>query len=73
MHPPWALLNAVFFLNGKNFCLQGAKEHKSLKLFQLKGSDEPPCCTYAENSSKNRKEHFRKGMYATRLCPFMQE
>ena len=45
MHSPRALLNAVFFLNGKNLCLRRAKEHRSLKLSQLKGSDEPPCCT----------------------------
>ena len=27
LHSPQALLTAVFFYNGKNFCLQGIHEH----------------------------------------------
>ena len=34
---PQALLNGVFFLNGKNFCLRGGIEHCELKLSQLPG------------------------------------
>ena len=33
---PKALLSAVFYCNGKNFCLRGACEHRNLKLSQLK-------------------------------------
>ena len=29
------LLNCVFFLNGKNFCLRGGAEHRDLKISQL--------------------------------------
>ena len=33
---PTALLNAVFFYNGKNFCLRGGVEHRNFKLSQVK-------------------------------------
>ena len=32
---PQGLLNCVFFLNGKNFCLRGGVEHRELKLSQF--------------------------------------
>ena len=32
---PQGLLNCVFFLNGKNFCLRGGSEHCDLKISQL--------------------------------------
>ena len=34
MDNPTGLLNAVFFYNGKNFCLRGGAEHRNLKLLQ---------------------------------------
>ena len=34
-HNPVALLRAVFFLNGKNFCLRGGQEHRMLGRKQL--------------------------------------
>jgi len=33
---PAGLLKAVFFYNGKNFCLHGREEHRSLRISQLK-------------------------------------
>ena len=33
---PVGLMNAVFFYNGKNFCLRGGAEHRNLKLSQVK-------------------------------------
>ena len=39
---PKGLLRAVFFLNGKKFCLCGDKEHHQLKLSQLKHVAIPP-------------------------------
>jgi hypothetical protein len=33
---PQGLLNCVFFLKGKNFCLRGGAEHRNLKISQLK-------------------------------------
>ena len=57
---PQGLLNCVFFLIGKNFCLCDGQEHCELKLTQLKrdvaslqGSMKV-CYTYTEHSSKNR-------------------
>ena len=56
VHNPTALLNAVFFLNGKVLCLRGGREHKSLKVSQFAfGSDEGgEYILYTENGSKNR-------------------
>ena len=51
---PKSLLRAVFYLNGKNFCLRGGEEHHGLKIRQLKKEREPLCYVYTENASKNR-------------------
>ena len=49
------LLRAVFYYNGKCFCLCGGQEHRELQLSQLKRSTNPDKYTYSENSCKNRK------------------
>ena len=55
---PVGLLNAVFFYNGKNFCLQGGAEHRNLKISQLKrettivDDKEVSCYVYTEFGSK---------------------
>ena len=50
---PRGLLRAVFYYNGKNFCLRGGAEHRNLKLSQFtKFSDHN---IYTENASKNRQ------------------
>lgn len=54
VNTPKALLRAVFFLNGKNFCLRGGEEHRSLKISQLKREFNPNRYVYTENLSKNR-------------------
>ena len=51
-HAPRALLRAIFFYNGKNFCLRGGEEHRQLRLSQLKRTQDG--YTYTENASKNR-------------------
>ena len=51
---PKSLLRAVFFLNGKNFCLRGGDEQRNLKISQLKRLSNPDRYIYTENSSKNR-------------------
>ena len=54
-------MNAVFFYNGKNFCLRGGAEHRNLKLSQVKretsivDSKEIPCYIYSEFGSKNHQ------------------
>ena len=50
---PRSLLNAVFYYNGKNFCLRGGQEHRDLKLSQF--TREHDHYLYTENSSKNRQ------------------
>ena len=53
-------MNAVFFLNSKNFCLRGGTEHRDLKFSQLKREvvhvNGKPMIRYAytEHGSKNR-------------------
>ena len=57
---PEGLLHAVFFYNGKNFCLRGGEEQRGLKFSQLKRSiatvnGEPKVYyEYTEHGSKNR-------------------
>lgn len=40
------LLRAVFFLNGKNFCLRGGEEHRQLKLSQVVRCTDPLTYVY---------------------------
>ena len=55
---PQGLLNAVFFLNGRNFLLRGGTDHRELKLAQVKKNTAPQGSeryTYTEHVSKNRR------------------
>ena len=52
---PLGLLRAVFFYNGKCFCLRGGQEQRELKISQLERLHDPERYLYRENSSKNRK------------------
>lgn len=57
---PQGLLNCLFFLNGKNFCLRGGVEHRELKLSPFRREVVPVDgnglvrYTYTEYVSKNR-------------------
>ena len=57
---PAGLLNCVFFLSGKNVCLQGGAEHRDLKLSQFKREvvkidrHSRVRYTYREHGLKNR-------------------
>ena len=57
---PTALLNAVFFMNGKILCLRG-REHKTLKVSQFTfGIDEGgEYVVYTESGSKNRSGSYK--------------
>ena len=55
---PKGLLHAVFFLNGKNFCLRGGIEHRQLKLSQIKRVDDPLSYVYTECASKTVLEDW---------------
>ena len=50
---PISLLRAVFYYNGKNFCLRGGEEHRNLKLSQFRRTEKG--YIYTKNSSKNRQ------------------
>jgi len=61
---PTGLLYAVFFYNGKNFCLRGGAEHRNLKLSQVKrqvtnvGGKMVNSYVYEEFGSKNNQGGF---------------
>ena len=58
---PTGLLRAVFFYNGKNFCLQGGIEHRCLKISQLQRESvmidgkSMGSYVYCEHGSKNNQ------------------
>lgn len=74
---PLSLLRAVFYYNGKNFCLRGGKEHRGLKISQLSRYRNPDRYVYIENGSKNRSGGFMElhvenkvvPIYANQHCP----
>ena len=50
---PRALLQTVFFYNGKSFCLRGQQEHQTLRMSQLVRAKDPDRYVYLEFGSKN--------------------
>lgn len=64
-----ALLRAVFFLNGKNFCLRGKQEYKDLGLSNLKRFPNPDHYIYVENYFKNRQGGFRQFKMENKSVP----
>ena len=66
---PRALLNAVFYYNGKGPCLRGGKEHRSLKLSQIVLHDDPPHYVYTENGSKNRNGGINQRRVQNKVVP----
>ena len=49
---PRALLNAVFFYNGRKFFLRGGEEHRFLRLSQFQRYSNPDRYEYTESGSK---------------------
>ncbi len=68
---PHALLRAAFFLNGKNFCLRGRQEHRSLRLSQLKRYHNPDKYVYTKNASKNRQGGLRQLKVENKVVPIL--
>ena len=64
LNTPLGVLRAVFFYNGKSFCLRGGKEQRGLKLSQITksvksvGGENVSCYTYREFGSKNCQGGF---------------
>ena len=68
---PKSLLRAVFYLNGKNFCLRRGSEHRNLKLSQLQRSTNPDQYVYTENGSKNRSGRLSERSIANKRVPII--
>ena len=69
-----ALLNAVFYYNGKSFCLRGGVEHRHLKLSQLQRTHNPDGYIYNEYVSKNqagtyKQLHLQSKVVLIYTCP----
>ena len=69
LQTPMALLNTVFFLNGKNFCLRGGEEHRSLKISQIVRCNDPISYTYVENGSNNCNGTFSQRYVPNKSVP----
>lgn len=54
---PASLLQAVFFYNGKNFCLRGGEEHRSLKLSQFRRTQNGYVYIYGECVKQSSRWH----------------
>ena len=66
---PKSLLNAVFYLNGKNFCLRGGEEHCHLAISQIVRQQHLNRYVYTETGSKNRKGTFTGKYIPTKVVP----
>ena len=66
---PRSLQNAVFYYNGKNFCLRGGEECRQLKISQLERVFNPDGYVYHEYVSKNRQGTFRKPYVSNKDVP----
>ena len=73
MSMPQALLNAVFFYNGKSFALRGVKEQLDLRFEQFILMRDPDRYTYYEHGSKNHSGGVAdKDMYLLKIPPEMK-
>ena len=66
---PRSLQNAVFYYNGKNFCLRGGEECRQLKISQIQRVHSPDGNIYHEFVSKNRQGTFRQLHLANKEVP----
>ena len=66
---PKSLLNAVFFVNGRNFCLRGGEEHRRLAISQLSRHYDPDHYVYTECGSKNLKGTFTEKDIPNKIVP----
>lgn len=62
---PQTLLRAVFFGNGKMFCLRGGAEHRELKLSQIQKTETG--YQYTESALKNRSGGLAKANLKNRV------
>ena len=68
---PKPLLRAVFYLNGRNFCLRGGEEQRNLKISQLQRLRNPDRYVYTENASKNRYGGLKQMRVKNKSVPIL--
>ena len=68
---PKSLLFAVFYCNGKNFCLRGGAEHRRLKLSQLQRLSNPDRYIYTEHGSKNHSGCLSERTISNKTVPIL--
>ena len=67
-----SLLNAVFYMNGKNVCLRGDEEHRRLSISQVVREYNPDRYIYVYRSRmKDKKGTFTERHFPTKLFQFM--
>uniref|UniRef100_A0A1X7T9L7 Uncharacterized protein n=1 Tax=Amphimedon queenslandica TaxID=400682 RepID=A0A1X7T9L7_AMPQE len=69
---PLGLLRAVFYYNGKCFCLRGGEEHRQLKISQFQRLQNPNRYVYSENSSKNRPGGLLQTYLSHKVVPIVE-
>ncbi len=67
---PQALLNSIFFYNGKGCCLRGGEEHRNLRVSQFQRVEGG--YIYTENASKNRSGGFAQLNIANKSVKIMR-
>ena len=68
---PKSLLFAVFYCNGKNFCLRRSAEHRRLKLSQLQRMSNPDRYIYTEHGSKNHSGCLSERTISNKTVPIL--
>ena len=66
---PRSLQNAVFYYNGKKFCLRGGEECRQLRISQLQRIHNPDGYVYHKYASKNCQSTFRQMHLANKEVP----
>ena len=62
-------VTAVFYYNGKNFCIRGGDEHRNLRVSQLQRFSNPDRYVYNEYVSKNHLRTFTKHHISSNIVP----
>ena len=68
---PKSLLNAVFYLNGKNFCLRGGEEHCHLAISQIVRQQLPINMFTQKQDQKTGKAHLPVSIFQPKSFQFM--
>ena len=69
------MLRAVFYLNGRNFCLREGEEQRNVKISQLQRlrNPNPDRYIYTENASKNRYGGLKQMRVKNKSVPILAD